>query len=356
MDKENFIKITPKDVFTHLLGFAALYVSIVSLITLLFQYINALFPDPLNFYYQGILNQIRWSTSALLVVFSVYLVISWLLEKDFRKEPAKRKLKFRGWLFYLTLFIAAITIIVDLITLIYNFYSGELTVKFALKVLTVMVVAVGVFGYYFWDLKREAKEKSKKLKMIAWLVSFVVIISVVAGFFIVGSPAAQRQVRFDEQRRSDLQILQGQIVNYWIQKERLPASLDDLKDSISGFSPPKDPESFADYEYNIITPLSFELCAAFKTVSRDSSKAQLRAVGPVSYPDSLGPYGENWSHDQGRVCFSRTIDPELYKQPEKAERLNYGGSTSIVVNLYEDCPCRDAVMRLGLTFLLGMVG
>ena len=38
----------------------------------------------------------------------------------------------RKWLVYFTLFISAITIIVDLMIFVYNFLDGELTVKFFL--------------------------------------------------------------------------------------------------------------------------------------------------------------------------------------------------------------------------------
>ncbi|MEK7154091.1 MAG: hypothetical protein AAB792_00850, partial [Patescibacteria group bacterium] len=52
-------KSLPKDVFINLLSVAALYASIVSFIALIFQYVNVLFPDPLNFYYTSILDTIR---------------------------------------------------------------------------------------------------------------------------------------------------------------------------------------------------------------------------------------------------------------------------------------------------------
>lgn len=305
------VKITPRDFFMHLFGFVLLYVSIISFITLLFQYVNVIFPDKLNFYYTGILITIRWSTSALFIVFAVFLLINWLLEKDFSKTPAKRDLRFRKWLIYFTLFVAAITIVIDLITLVYNFYSGELSTRFYLKVIVVLVVAAGVFGYYFWDLKRAADKKYKLPRNLAWLTALIIFGSIIAGFFIVGSPATQRQRRFDEQRITDLQVIQNEIVNYWQQKEKLPVKLDDLKNSISGFNPPNDPETNVAYEYNIKEPLTFELCSIFKTENLLSGQGP-RISQPIPYYE--GPYQQNWSHGIGRTCFSRTIDPDLYKE------------------------------------------
>jgi len=306
---ENHVKMTPRDFFMHLLGFFALYVSVISFLTLLFQYINALFPDKLDFYYTGILNTIRWSTSALLVVFAVYLLINWLLEKDFSRNPVKRDLKFRKWLTYFTLFIAAITIVVDLITLIYNFYSGELSTRFFLKVLIVLLVAAGIFSYYFWDLKRAADKKYRLPKISAWLAAVIVLASIVGGFFIVGSPNVQRQRRFDDQRIGDLQTIQNEIINYWQQKEKLPENLADLKNSISGFNPPLDPDTNSAYTYRVSLPLTFELCADFKTVSLNSGSEMAKSRPEMYYQQ---PYSQNWDHGTGPVCFSRTIDPELY--------------------------------------------
>lgn len=307
---DNRIKMTPWDFFMHLLGFVALYASVISILALMFQYINVIFPDKLNFYYTGILDIIRIASSALLVLFVVFILVNWLLEKDFTKNPAKRELRFRKWLIYFTLFVSAVTIIIDLIRLTNNFYSGELSSSFIFKVLAVLIIAAAVFGYYFWDLKRATDKKYQLPKILAWLTSAVVLISIIGGFFIVGSPATQRQRRFDDQRISNLQEIQNQIINYWQQKEALPGKLVDLNDSISGFVTPVDPETNSAYEYNVTLPLTFELCSNFKTVSFNSA-AGLNLPEPATY--YADPYKQNWSHGTGRVCFSRTIDPELYK-------------------------------------------
>ncbi len=302
-------KSTPKDVFYHLLAIAALYVSVVSFITLLFQYVNVLFPDQLQFYFEGAMDAIRRATAALLVVWPVYILMSWLLGKDMALEPAKREVKVRKWLVYLTLFIAAITIIVDLVTLIYNFLDGELSARFYLKVLVVLVVAGAVFGYYVWDLRRSANVSSQKPRTIAGAISVAILLTIIAGFFIIGSPALQRARRFDDRRVSDLQTLQNEIINIWMQKDILPAQLNDLKDSISGFVPPVDPETREAYEYIVTGPLSFNLCANFKTDKAVNGSTRYPKAAP--YPIGA-QYGQNWEHTATRTCFNRVIDPLLY--------------------------------------------
>jgi hypothetical protein len=306
---------TPKDVFQHLLLIVTLYLSVISLIAMSFSYIDILLPDSLDFYYQGALDGIRWSSSMILVVFPIFLGLSWLILREFRQEPGKHEMKIRKWLVYLTLFIASITIIIDLIRLVYNFYSGDLTTKFVLKVLSVLVVTGTVFGYYLWDLKGQSL-KSKLPKGFAWGTAAVVLISIVSGFFIVGSPAKQRQIRFDERRVGDLQNIQGSVINYWTQKNTLPVKLEDLNDSISGFMPPLDPESSLAYSYEILTPLSFKLCAEFRLASLDKKYGVKNGMSSPAVDYYKGYYGgpsENWSHEAGRQCFDRTIDPQLYK-------------------------------------------
>ena len=316
MENTITIKTTPKDFFMHLLGFAALYASIVSFLGLIFAYVDVIFPDPLSFYYANSLSQIRLSSSVLLIIFPVFILISWLIAKGFAQEPEKRNIKFRKWLIYFTLFVAAITVIVDLITLIFNFYSGELTTRFLLKTLAVLVVALVVFNYYFREIKQVSDRKSK---VTALLTSAMVLVAIIAGFFIVGTPAQQRARRFDEQRVGDLQSAQYQIINYWQSKGKLPADLESLTDNISGFTPPVDPQTQDSYGYSIKGSLGFELCAGFKTDSgtTPSGKYMLKDMAP---PIRAYPYQDNWEHGVGETCFERTIDPELYP---KVERKTY---------------------------------
>jgi uncharacterized circularly permuted ATP-grasp superfamily protein len=123
-------------------------------VDVLYRRVDDEFIDPLTFSPRAAFDGIRWGSSVLVVAAPVFFWLSWLLEKEFRLRPEKRELRIRKWLVYLTLFITAIVIIVDVMILIYNFYGGDLTTQFALKILTVLAVAAAVFGYYLWDLRR----------------------------------------------------------------------------------------------------------------------------------------------------------------------------------------------------------
>lgn len=152
--------LSAREAFLYLMMFLTLYISAVSVGTILFQLINRGFPDLAQNLYEGatIVSAIRSATAALIIAFPIFILISWLLNRTFVRDPEKRGSKVRKWLTYITLFLAAGVIIGDLITLVSNLLSGELTVRFVLKVLVVLVIAGLVFGYYLWDLRKEESE------------------------------------------------------------------------------------------------------------------------------------------------------------------------------------------------------
>lgn len=297
---------TAKDVFAHLFAIVTLYVSVVSFIVLGFQYIDVSFPDALNFYYTGALDAIRGGMASLIVMWPAFVGISWFIQKDVKTDSEKREIGIRKWLLYLTLFATAITIVVDLITLVNYFLNGEITTRFVLKVLVVLATAIAVFAYYLWDLRSDAGAKSMVPKKTAIATSLVVLATIVLGFLLVGSPAQQRKVRFDDQRVSELTSIQYEIANFYSTKRVLPTSLADLTNALSGFTTPTDPSTGAQFEYSVKSALSFELCATFETDSVTTGLQTVPSYGGYGLPD------QNWTHGTGRTCFTRTIDPTMY--------------------------------------------
>ncbi len=149
--------LSAREAFLFLLLFSALYVSAFNLGSLLFQFINRAFPDAATpGSYSG--ENVRWAVSSLIVAFPVFLYMSRLTGRAIRSEPGMRGSRVRRDLTYLTLFIAALVLVGDLIALVYNFLGGELTIRFLLKVLAIGVIAGGCFGYYLWDLRRDEAE------------------------------------------------------------------------------------------------------------------------------------------------------------------------------------------------------
>jgi len=308
------LRTSPKDFFLHLATMVALYVSSISLLALLFQMINISFPDRLDYYVDPYSAGIRWAIACLIIIFPLYILFTWLLNKEYARIPEKRDLGIRKWLVFLTLFVAGIAIITDLVVLINTFLGGEITVRFILKVVSVLVVTGIIFGYYIYDLRKVIE--ASKLRTFAIVISLLVLVSIIFGFVIMGSPTTQRLKRFDDRKVSDLQTIQWQAINYWQLKQKLPANLDDLSDPLSNFVVPTDPQTSKPYTYQVVSPLKFKLCADFNAPNKN-----LRGMSEPYYPKPMG-VGENetWQHEKGNICFDRTIDPELYPPVPKPVR------------------------------------
>ena len=319
-------KTSPKDFFLYLSVIVTLYVSAISLLRLFFEMIDTAFPDPLSYshgFYDGTL---RGAIASLIVIFPLHIFLSCLWNKNMRREPEKRELWVRRWFTYLTLFVAGVTLAVDLILLIDHFLGGDLTARFTLKVVAVFLTAGAIFGYFIYDLRREVAKVDKRLKIFAWSSGIIILASLILGFVIIGSPWQARLRRFDEQRISNLQEIQWRVVDFWQRNRKLPESLETLKGDLyaGGNVFQVDPETGQQYEYRRVADLKFELCGKFSTDSKEigsfSNKYPKAAPVPagVSGPAVAGVKGnESWEHAIGRACFERVIDPALYPQPPK---------------------------------------
>lgn len=301
----------------HLFAFGTLYVSAIMLISLWFQYVNIKFPDPLQPYYSYGYDELRVPMAALIVVFPVFFLLARWISREITREPERKELRIYKWLVYLTLFVSATTIVIDLITLIYNFLGGELTSRIGLKILVVLIVALGVFGYYFWHLRSDLAQTADKRTVLLWITVLVVLGSIVAGFFIVGSPSTARTRRYDQQRVSNLQDIQWQVINYWQLKEKLPATLADLRNDITEYQVPVDPRTKVSYEYRALGALQFELCATFEEKGSGTSGPYPMYSDVMPMPPMGDGKLDSWNHDMGRACFTRTIDPDLYPKPTR---------------------------------------
>ena len=312
----------PRDVFLYLLSIIALVSVAISFGTILFQYINYYFPDIVSDPYGAPFQytvQMRSALAALIVFFPVYVWIVKFLKKDISANPEKRELKIRKWLLYLTLFASGLAIIIDLIFLLNNFLEGELTLRFALKVLSVLFIAGSIFYYYINELREAKNVNEGRLKAFSWFIVAVVIASVVAAFFLIGSPMKQRLIKLDERRVNDLQYIQSQVVSYWQSKEKLPQTLDEMRNDITGVSVPVDPQTGSAYGYEVLGNLKFSLCADFATKSGDVPGGYPKYRYSVPAPDYLLG-NATWDHEAGKICFERTIDPEIIKPFEKPIR------------------------------------
>lgn len=156
-------QLSAREAFRYLLMFAALYLTAWHLGVLLFNLIEIAIPDPLDrdWRWLGRGDSIRWSVAALLVAAPLYTWLTLRTEHEMAADPVRRQSPVRQWLGHLTLFVAALIVIGALVTTIYNLLDGELTLRFALKVLTVAGIAGVIFGYYRAELRPEPRARSR---------------------------------------------------------------------------------------------------------------------------------------------------------------------------------------------------
>jgi len=295
-------KTSAKDFFINLGAIISLGMIVINLINLLFTTIDKVYPPTTNFYYNE--SYISWPVASLIIFFPVYVLLMWLLEKSYITEPEKRNLGVRKWLTYATLFLAGLTIAIDLVTLLYCFIDGqELTAGFLLKVLIVLVVAVSVFFYYISDIVNRLNIKSRKIWAEVSLA--VVFCSIVLGFSVLGSPATQRMLKYDQQKVGDLQNINSQVINYYSNKGTLPKTLDEIGNT-GYYISEVDAQSGKTYEYQKTSNTTYNLCADFNKTSDDKNVTT----------SHINPYdGDTWVHGAGHYCFSQTINQNLYSKP-----------------------------------------
>lgn len=290
-----------REAFFHLLAFVTLYASVVSVLVLLFDYLNRLFPDAAfdSYAYDDGGSFIRWFIATLVVSFPVFAWMSTIINKDLAKNPERAWSPVRRWLTYLTLFVTAGVLVGDGITLLFYLLEGEISVRFMLKVLAVLAVAGSVFSYYFLALKTSPKDpRSASMNRSFGIGAAVVVLgTVVWGMFFAGTPLAQRVRRLDEVRVNDLRSIQTEIYNIAYEgsdryngtpftrlPNPLPATLQDVVEDASYQRPSiVDPETGVQYEY-VVEGTDFRLCATFGA-ARDQE------------------YDIFWNHPAGEHCY-----------------------------------------------------
>jgi hypothetical protein len=287
-----------RDAFFHLLMFVSFFTTAISSVILLFTYINRWFPDPaFSEYYGGMIDNsgIRWGLASIVVAFPLFIWISRIVHAEMAIHIEKASSGIRRWLTYLTLFIAAATLMGDVITLVFYLLNGELTLRFILKVLVVMYVAGAGFYYFYKSMKltpgsAEWKAHNGVFRLVA-IASVIIVL--VLGALLIGSPGTERDRRLDDIRVNDLRTIQQEVrtisVDYTSQKPALkatlPATLQEVQEKAVYNQPTiVDPVSGEEYEYRVTGTQTLELCADFAT-------------------ERMQTYDIFWNHSAGRQCF-----------------------------------------------------
>jgi hypothetical protein len=304
--------LSARETFFYLVLFATLYTSAINAGQILFLLIERLLPDPL-WGPDAALERAamaRGATAGLVIAFPAFLLVSRTISGMLAREPVKRGSRIRKWLTYLTLFVAAMVLVGNLIVLVTGLLSGEVTPRFALKVLVVFVIAGTVFAHYAGDLRREEQATplpAARTGLLARIAAAGVVAVMAAGFFAAGSPREARLRKLDIDRIQSLQQIARGLESYRDRHGTLPAGLDSVLSDPDGFTSESlfDPVTRERYDYRLLDRAAgrYELCAVFQSA------------------DTTGGRGgrfirsEIWKHGAGRHCFTITLGPAWRGKP-----------------------------------------
>ncbi|MDP2838256.1 MAG: DUF5671 domain-containing protein [Candidatus Moranbacteria bacterium] len=318
------------DVVINFFSFILLGIVASALGTLFFQIINISFPDVLDVAGSFSLGQatssIHYAIAALFIGFPLYFFAMRLWFRKFREDEGRTESALSKWLTYLVLLVAAVTIVGDLITVVFTMLQGEVTVRFFLKALTILTIAGAIFGFYYLERRKvqyHADITRSTFQNFGRGVMTLIVTGIVLGFFVGGSPTTERNRALDQARVGHLGGLASCIKQYAQSFGALPVTLGDLRQSSQYnycASYMRDPETGESYEYRIVTPSrvagagqvgEFELCATFASPSAGVTAASEPMYGATSLWDE---------HDAGYNCDTVTaqlLAPSAPNVPEK---------------------------------------
>jgi len=281
--------------FWYLISFFALGFVVFGLVTLAFQLIGIYYPDPneLNYMFNVNINResAKFALASLFVAAPLFYGTQCFINRKLATGTLATDSAVRRWLTYALMFIALAAILIDLVTLVYYFLDGEVTMRFVLKVATILLVAGSVLGYFATGVTR----------IVSWLwgiyfIAAIAAIVITSLLFLIEPPQQARERKADELTMDQLQEVTYSVERYFREEERLPVRIEQLlnEPAILGDA------ASESITYKIKGKYKYELCANFKRASE--------AVRGRGY------YRDEWQHTAGKACFQRKIDKYLREE------------------------------------------
>ena len=298
---------TPKNFILQLGSLIALYVSVTSILILIFSVTNLKFPDAAAYYWEdsGAREAVRTSIAMLVVFFPTFLIFTRLSNQDRRKFSGGEYGTLAKWLVYLSILGGILVLLGDLVTLINYFLNGEVTSRFLIKVFALLIVIGMTLHYYILDVRGFFKKNAQKAMYFGMGAIALVLASLSYGYAYIETPSEIREIRIDEKQVSDLRDMYWNVEEAYRATQALPENIDAL---YINRKKPTSPEGRADYAYNVLDEKTFELCAEFVAESQQFEQSDVQQPKTVS-PDvgQLWYQNDNWEHGIGETCFKRTV-------------------------------------------------
>jgi hypothetical protein len=277
-----------REAFYYLLVFITLGTWSFALGSLFYDLIDRWLRDPVA---QPAVEPFRYEVSlalaSMIVAFPIFLYVSGSIAREVVRRPEALESGVRKWLTYLALAVAAAVLVSDAVWFLQQFLSGELTTRFLLHAIVLLVIAGGIFWYYLGTVGVEAPSPARG-RYFAWGAAAAIAAGLILGFFDIGSPVHQRAIAGDERRVEDLREIASSMNGRWSESSPksafvLPRRIDDLGPAQAAR---RDPSTARPYEYRPLSGTRYVLCAVFEAAGESA-----RDPG--------------WEHSPGRVCFQR---------------------------------------------------
>lgn len=238
--------------------------------------------------------------ASLIVITPVCLAVIGVLHRNYKQGTLSHESGIYRWLTYLMLLVSSLVIIGSLISIILQLLNGDYTLPSLLKVATVLIIALSIFGYHLYDLRRASYATQSLVARVAFAkVVVLALVAIVGGFLIVDSPQVTRMKNYDQERVNHLSQLSSAIDAYYFENKTLPADL-----SAPQFSSLTDPETNVPYRYTVVSDSEYQLCATFAFSANSDGEDRPWAGSELWY-----------YHDAGEQCFSQKVQasPETLK-------------------------------------------
>jgi hypothetical protein len=321
----------PREFITYL-GYTISYLVVaISFIIFSFSFTNILFPEIGGYSslgYQSVFGSLGVFTTAVLV----FLIMVWVVLRLVQEKKTHPESKPRLWILQLGMFAGFVVLAITLAVLIRYFFSGEITARFLIKTIIVLIVGIDAV-LFFRHESGKTVDTPKWISLGASIGAMIVMIAgIIATFAYLGTPNISRAIRNDQARINDVQTLQSTITNWYQSHGELPTDLATLKKQ-DYYQEPRDPEYLKGkvYTYQVIDAkkLQYQVCADFALASDNKfvirkdraefANGRSTAPMPVVYYDETksGAVSETnlenqWDHGAGKHCFDRTIDIKMY--------------------------------------------
>lgn len=293
--------------FLYLTAFMSLGFLAGGIGSILFQIINATVPNPFEpesiYTKMSIQGVMKYGIASVLIAGPLYFALVHFINSLLRRGAIPTNSSVRKWLTYIVLFVAAAVILGDLVAFVWSALDGDLPLRFMLKVLSIFAIAGSIFGFSFWDMRRNiADENTTRLSALfgrgAVGATLIVLIS---GFFFIQSPAESRDRKIDTQTEANLSQAESAISDYYHKNQMLPKSLNDIVISSGRITYPYFDAIPKNVSYQSTSSTTFSLCGDFLRESLSLSQGETPAFRDIT---------DSWNHAAGHVCFDREISLE----------------------------------------------